>query len=60
MNYGNGQKVSILPEFEPEPIEVKVNLTHDENGCLDFDNVGKCRPRALGASAATAARSQTR
>ena len=39
MNYGHGQKVSLLPEFEPEPIEVKVNLTHDENGCLDIDSV---------------------
>ncbi|MBU4277490.1 MAG: hypothetical protein KKC30_12180 [Proteobacteria bacterium] len=46
MNYGNGQKVSLLPEFEPEPIEVKVDLTHDENGCLDFDSVLRTLERA--------------
>lgn len=50
MNYGNGQKVALLPDLKIleglEPIEVKVDLTHDGNGCLDFDNVLRTLERA--------------
>ncbi len=46
VGYTSGRGVSLLPELEPEPIEVRVDLTHDENGCLDFDNVLRTLERA--------------